>query len=161
MGLLTNAGPPSWHPASTSLKAACSSAANLCKSKGIDLSTLAVLYSLSQRDIGCTLLGMKNVAEVDVAADLAMRFCGIDFDASHNSNETGNDWSDNDTVLDQILFPIEKEVLAIILDKINGPFSTVSSNGEYRWDGMEEAKKFWALVRKSQNEKKDAKYLDY
>ncbi len=153
MGLLTNSGPPSWHPASTSLKTACSSAANLCKSKGIDISTLAVLYSLSQREVGCTLLGMKNVAEVDIAADLAMRFCNIDFDVSRNCNETGNGRSDNGTVLDQILLPIEKKVLTIILDNINGPFSTVSSNGEYRWDGKEEAKKFWALLQKSQNER--------
>lgn len=149
MGLLTNAGPPSWHPASTSLKAACSSAAKLCLSKGVDISTLAVLYSLSQQELGCTLLGMKNVAEVDIAADLAMRFCDIDFDTCQICNETGNDWNDNDTVLT----PIEKEALAIILDKNDGPFSTVSSNGEYRWDGKEEAKKFWALLRKSQNEK--------
>lgn len=155
MGLLTMAGPPSWHPASTSLKAACSSAAKLCKSKGVDISTLAVLYSLSQRELGCTLLGMKNMAEVDVAADLAMRFCDIDFDMSRNCNEPGNDRSDNDTILDQILLPNEKEALAIVLDKNHGPFSTVSSNGEYRWDGKEEAKKFWALVGKYQNEKKD------
>jgi L-galactose dehydrogenase len=144
MGLLTNSGPPSWHPASMSLKAACSSAAKLCKSKGVDISTLAVLYSLSQRETGCTLLGMKNVAEVDIAADLAMRFCDIDFDTCHN------DCNGNETVLTQILSPIEKEALAIILDKNNGPFSTVSSNGEYRWDGKEEAKKFWALLGKSQ-----------
>lgn len=153
MGLLSNAGPPSWHPASTSLKAACCSAANLCRTKGIDISTLAVLYSLSQREVGCTLLGMKNVAEVDVAADLARRFCEIDFDASRNCNGAGNDRRDNDTVLDQVLLPIEKEALVIILDNINGPFSTISSNGEYRWDGKEEAKKFWALLQKSQNER--------
>lgn len=130
MGLLTKSGPPTWHPASDSLKKACSIAAILCQTKGIDISTLALLYSLAQREIGCTLLGMKNVKEVDVAADLAMRFCDIDFDQSHG------------IILEQILLPVEKVALEFILDSTHGPFASVARNGEYRWDGQEEAKKF-------------------
>jgi aryl-alcohol dehydrogenase-like predicted oxidoreductase len=137
MGLLTIAGPPKWHPASDSLKKACSIAAIVCQSKGIDISTLAVLYSLSQREIGCTLLGMKNVREVDIAADLAMRFCDIDFDQSHS------------IILDQILLPVEKEALELILDPTHGPFASVAANGKYRWDGQEEAKKFWERLATS------------
>ena len=142
MGLLTVAGPPSWHPASVSLKDACAAAAKICDSKGVNISSLALLYSLSQPGVGCTLLGMKDIKEVDFAADLAMRFCGVNFEGSGNeaTNETFN------TILDQVLSPTEKEVLALLLDKEHGPFATVMSNGEYRWDGKEEARKFWALV---------------
>ena len=136
MGLLTIAGPPKWHPASDSLKKACSNAAILCQSKGIDISTLAVLYSLSQREIGCTLLGMKNVREVDIAADLAMRFCDINFDQGHS------------IILDLILLPVERVALELILDSTHGPLASVARNGEYRWDGQEEAKKFWERLNK-------------
>lgn len=137
MGLLTRSGPPTWHPASDSLKKACSIAAILCQTKGIDVSTLALLYSLAQREIGCTLLGMKKVKEVDVAADLAMRFCDIDFDQSHS------------IILDQILLPVEKVTLKLILDPTHGPFALVAANGDYRWDGQEEAKKFWERLATS------------
>ena len=47
MGLLTNSSPPNWHPASSSLKEACAQAAALCRSKGVDISSLAVLVSPS------------------------------------------------------------------------------------------------------------------
>ena len=47
MGLLTNKSPPDWHPASSSLKDACAKAAAICRSKGVDISSLAVLVSFS------------------------------------------------------------------------------------------------------------------
>lgn len=50
MGLLTNSSPPDWHPASSSLKDACAQAAALCRSKGVDISSLAVLVSPFLRD---------------------------------------------------------------------------------------------------------------
>lgn len=43
MGLLTNSSPPDWHPASCALKEACAKAAGLCVSKGVDISSLAML----------------------------------------------------------------------------------------------------------------------
>ncbi|KAL7521430.1 hypothetical protein ACHAWX_006107 [Stephanocyclus meneghinianus] len=46
MGLLTNSGPPAWHPAPSSLKAACLDAANLCISNGLNISSLAMLVSV-------------------------------------------------------------------------------------------------------------------
>lgn len=45
MGLLTHFGPPVWHPASSSLKDACVKAASLCRSRGVDISSLAILVS--------------------------------------------------------------------------------------------------------------------
>ncbi len=131
MGLLTLKGPPSWHPASATLKNACCSAAKICLTKGVDIASLALLFALSQPDVGCTLLGMKNVQEVDAAADLAIRFQGVNFDMKA------------ETILDEILTKTEKEVAALVLDKGSGPFSAVISNGEYRWDWKNE---FWSSV---------------
>ncbi|KAL7541995.1 hypothetical protein ACHAXR_011659 [Thalassiosira sp. AJA248-18] len=159
MGLLTPplCGPPSWHPASSSLKEACAAAAKLCDSKGVNISSLALLYSLSQTS--CTLLGMKDIEEVDVAADLAMRFCDINFDIDESMEESNNQCqhSNIDTILGLVLSPREKEVLALLSDKDNGPFATVISNGEYRWNGKVEAKNHWELVdelKRSENKNK-------
>jgi len=144
MGLLTNNSPPNWHPASTLLKEACSAAAKLCESKDINISSLALLYSLSQKDIPCTLLGMRNVEEVDVAADLAMRFY-IDSVDEENTNK-GSTSSGCNNLLDEILSPKEKAILEMLLDKEHSPFSSVISSGQYRWDGKEEANKFRKMV---------------
>ncbi|XP_076912508.1 L-galactose dehydrogenase-like [Bidens hawaiensis] len=66
MGLLTESGPPEWHPASPELKAACSTAADFCKKKGKDISKLAMQYSLCNKDISTILVGMKSVEQVQV-----------------------------------------------------------------------------------------------
>ena len=137
MGLLTKRGPPIWHPASSALKDACSIAAKLCDAKGVNVSSLALLYSLSQKEVGCTLLGMKDVEEVNIAADLAIRFHNIDMD--------------DENCLSKVLSTNEKKVLDLLLDKDCGSFSKVISSGEYRWDGKEEAKKFWILVDQLKN----------
>ncbi|KAM0031694.1 putative L-galactose 1-dehydrogenase [Helianthus debilis subsp. tardiflorus] len=64
MGLLTESGPPEWHPASPKLKAACQTAAAFCKKKGKDISKLALQYSLCNKDISTILVGMKSVEQV-------------------------------------------------------------------------------------------------
>lgn len=176
MGLLTNSGPPSWHPATPSLKEVCVEAAKLCQRSGvvddddgntnntINISSLAVLFALSQRKVGCTLIGMKNVEEVDVAAELAVRFRDVDFDCDDGSDgwdeegvrgqeERRRRWWWN-SILSRVLSSEEEEMLELLMDEVNGPFAKVWSNGEYRWDGMAEVKKFWSLVqeRKSGND---------
>eukprot|EP00573_Skeletonema_grethae_P004942 CAMPEP_0201712010 /NCGR_PEP_ID=MMETSP0578-20130828/59428_1 /ASSEMBLY_ACC=CAM_ASM_000663 /TAXON_ID=267565 /ORGANISM="Skeletonema grethea, Strain CCMP 1804" /LENGTH=415 /DNA_ID=CAMNT_0048201067 /DNA_START=271 /DNA_END=1518 /DNA_ORIENTATION=+ len=135
MGLLTHAGPPAWHPAPLALKEACAKASKLCQSEGVNVSSLAILYSLSHPSIGCTLLGMKDEKEVDVAADLASRFSAVYFN---------NDEENQDLILDQVLTPKERRVLNKLLDKTDGPFSQLKE--DYRWDGRQEATRFWALV---------------
>ncbi|PWA86018.1 hypothetical protein CTI12_AA144740 [Artemisia annua] len=55
MGLLTESGPPEWHPASAELQAACQAAAAFCKKKGKDISKLALQYSLCNKDTSTTL----------------------------------------------------------------------------------------------------------
>lgn len=147
MGLLTVAGPQPWHPATASLKEACATAANMCESKGVNISSLALLYSLSQSEVGCTLLGMNDLQQVDVAADLAMRFRHVSFDV-HGSNKETTILHHHDIlkILGQVLTPRESEALAQLMDETHGPFAAVLSNGEYRWDGQEEAKQFWLQV---------------
>nr|AAO18639.1 galactose dehydrogenase [Actinidia deliciosa] len=65
MGLLTESGPPEWHPASPELKAACQAAAAHCKEKGRNISKLAMQYSLSNKDISSILVGMNSVKQVE------------------------------------------------------------------------------------------------
>nr|ACB11586.1 L-galactose dehydrogenase [Actinidia latifolia] len=65
MGLLTESGPPEWHPASPELKATCQAAAAHCKEKGRNISKLAMQYSLSNKDISSILVGMNSVKQVE------------------------------------------------------------------------------------------------
>ncbi|KAK6945901.1 NADP-dependent oxidoreductase domain [Dillenia turbinata] len=80
MGLLTETGPPEWHPASVEIKNACQAAAAHCKAKGKNISKLAMQYSLSNKDISTTLVGMNAVKQVEdnVAAAEELNTIGID-----------------------------------------------------------------------------------
>jgi len=46
MGLLTNRGPPSWHPAGDRVKKICKKAAEYCDTQNVDISKLAMHFSL-------------------------------------------------------------------------------------------------------------------
>ncbi|XP_033762941.1 L-galactose dehydrogenase-like [Pecten maximus] len=46
MGLLTDRGPPDWHPAPDNIKRSCAEASGYCREIGVDLSRLALSYSL-------------------------------------------------------------------------------------------------------------------
>ena len=48
MGLLTNRGPPMWHPAHQDIKDICRQAAEYCQKSEIDISRLALDYSINQ-----------------------------------------------------------------------------------------------------------------
>ncbi|KAG8368570.1 hypothetical protein BUALT_Bualt15G0059200 [Buddleja alternifolia] len=80
MGLLTESGPPKWHPASPELQAACQAAAAYCKEKGKNISKLALQYSLSNKDISTVLVGMNSVKQVDenVATAIELATVGKD-----------------------------------------------------------------------------------
>ncbi|KAK8586805.1 hypothetical protein V6N13_085827 [Hibiscus sabdariffa] len=80
MGLLTEFGPPEWHPASPELKSACQAAAVYCKEKGKNISKLAMQYSLSNKDISSVLVGMNSVKQVEenVAAATELALFGKD-----------------------------------------------------------------------------------
>lgn len=82
MGLLTENGPPEWHPASPELKSACRAAAAHCKEKGKNISKVALQYSLTNKDISTVLVGMNSPRQVEenVAAALELSHEGIDED---------------------------------------------------------------------------------
>lgn len=60
MGLLTNHGPPAWHPSAPALKEVCRNAAQFCQVEGVDISKIALMHSFSHPDIHVHLVGMNN-----------------------------------------------------------------------------------------------------
>merc|ERR1711971_1363615 len=58
MGLLTTRGPPDWHPAREvpEITAACSEAAKYCTEKGLDVSKLAMHFTLRAKRLPTTLV---------------------------------------------------------------------------------------------------------
>lgn len=72
MGLLSENGPPKWHPAPSQLKSVCAAAAAHCKTKGKNISKLALQYSLKNKDTASVLVGMNSIQQVreNVAATI-------------------------------------------------------------------------------------------
>ena len=64
MGLLSERGVPSWHPAPKPLVEACQKAAAYCHEKGYPIEKLAVQYSVSNPRIASTLFSSANPANV-------------------------------------------------------------------------------------------------
>lgn len=60
MGLLTEVGPPDWHPAPQAVKDACARAAAHCKKRGSDIAKRALQWSLQNENIATTLVGMAS-----------------------------------------------------------------------------------------------------
>ncbi|XP_014231901.1 L-galactose dehydrogenase-like isoform X1 [Trichogramma pretiosum] len=66
MGLLTNKGPPEWHPASKMVKQLCKEAGQYCQERGIELGKLAVWHSLQCPDFATNLIGMQNLKDLEM-----------------------------------------------------------------------------------------------
>jgi L-galactose dehydrogenase len=66
MGLLTQQGPPAWHPASEEIKAACRRAADLCRRNGTDLAFLGMQFCFAEPRIPSTITGTAKRSELDV-----------------------------------------------------------------------------------------------
>lgn len=66
MGLLTNQGPQPWFPGQPEIVQACKKAAELCRSRGEDISFLGMQFAYSQRRISCTLTGAARKSELEV-----------------------------------------------------------------------------------------------
>ena len=149
MGLLTHNPPPFWHPASNALKQACKDAANVAEENAVNLPTLAILFALSHDSIGCTLLGMGCMRDVDCALTTIKRYTtSIETHIPMSGVEdNGEDLRRQiESKLSSILTESENRVLKIILDECNGPFAKVWKSGEYAWDGIDEVTKFWSTV---------------
>jgi L-galactose dehydrogenase len=76
MGLLTEAGPPAWHPAPAEMREAAKAAFRLCAARGIDLSRLALRFCLDHPYVSSTLTGIASVAQLE--ANLAAIDCRAD-----------------------------------------------------------------------------------
>lgn len=64
MGMLTDDGPPDWHPAPQRVKDAARQAAELCRSRGASLPKLAIQYALGYEYAASLCVGMLSVDEV-------------------------------------------------------------------------------------------------
>lgn len=73
MGLLTNQGPPDWHPATSEIRSACRDAAAYCKSKSIDISKLALYFTLSCESVSTTLVSFASKKIADQCVDFASK----------------------------------------------------------------------------------------
>ena len=60
MGLLTERGAPGWHPASNNIRKICESVVLECKKRGINITELAIQYSISNPAIATTLVSSAN-----------------------------------------------------------------------------------------------------
>lgn len=65
MRMLTQAGPPHWHPAPDPVKQAGSKVVTLCNQHGIDPAVLALRFCLNHPYISSTLVGISSRAEVN------------------------------------------------------------------------------------------------
>jgi len=70
MGLLTNAGPPDWHPARQNIKSMARGAADYCKTMGVELGKLSVHHNLECSDICTTLLGFGSMSILNINLDI-------------------------------------------------------------------------------------------
>jgi L-galactose dehydrogenase len=76
MGLLTERGVPSWHPATPAMVAGARKAVEYCRSVGADIVKLAVQFAVGHPGIATTLVGSanpenirRNVAYIDAPVD--------------------------------------------------------------------------------------------
>ena len=60
MRLLTQEGPPDWHPSLAEVVAKCAEAAAYCATQGADLAKLALQFSVAHPDIHTTIVGSAN-----------------------------------------------------------------------------------------------------
>merc|ERR1711872_579750 len=72
MGLLTNAGPPDWHPATDNLKNFCREAGKYCKDRGVELGKLSVFHCLQFEGIHTTVLGFGSMDILNINLDIIL-----------------------------------------------------------------------------------------
>ncbi|MEO6981495.1 MAG: aldo/keto reductase [Edaphobacter sp.] len=64
MGIMSDAGAPSWHQASNEIKAGARRAAEVCAKHGVNISTFALQFSLAHPSTASTLIGMASAEQV-------------------------------------------------------------------------------------------------
>ena len=64
MGLLTDKGPPKWHPAPAKIRDACAKALAHCQKKKASLPRLALQFAAANRDLATTLIGTSSAKKI-------------------------------------------------------------------------------------------------
>jgi L-galactose dehydrogenase len=79
MRLLSDEGPPEWHPAPAGVRAQCAEAAKLCRDRGASLGKLALQFAVSNPDIPTNIVGtanpdriLQNIREIEEPLDEAL-----------------------------------------------------------------------------------------
>ena len=79
MRLLSDDGPPGWHPAPETVRAKCAEAARYCREHGTDLGKLALQFSVANREIPTHIVGtasptriLRNIREAEEPLDQAL-----------------------------------------------------------------------------------------
>lgn len=85
MGLLTKSGPPDWHPAPSEVRQAARRVTDLCRLRGVDVSTLALRFCLDHPYVSSTLIGVSTPDEV--RNNLAVLGSAADKDLVHEIRE--------------------------------------------------------------------------
>lgn len=85
MGLLTNHGPQPWFGGPLEVREACRKAAELCRSRGADISVLGMQFCYAQDRIASTLTGTAKTAEL--AINLQAMSGTIDLQLLHDVRE--------------------------------------------------------------------------
>jgi L-galactose dehydrogenase len=70
MGILTDQGPPPWHPAPTSVKQIGRDIAAFCHHQGKQVAHLAIQFALQNDEVDVTLLGTRTVSELNESVKL-------------------------------------------------------------------------------------------
>jgi L-galactose dehydrogenase len=70
MGLLTEQGPPAWHPAPQEARDAAREASDFCRAHGVELPELALRFCLDHPFVSSTLIGMSTTREVEASLKL-------------------------------------------------------------------------------------------
>jgi len=70
MGLLTEQGPPDWHPAPGEMRDAARKAAEFCRVHGMDISGVALRFCLDYPYVASTLIGIASAREVETSLNL-------------------------------------------------------------------------------------------
>jgi L-galactose dehydrogenase len=70
MGLLTEQGPPAWHPAPQEARDAAKKALDFCRAHGVELPELALRFCLDHPSVSSTLIGMSTTREVETSLEL-------------------------------------------------------------------------------------------
>ncbi|CAN5741776.1 aldo/keto reductase [soil metagenome] len=65
MRLLSDEGPPEWHPAPAELKSKCAEAAAYCRRRGASLSNLALQFSTANLEIDTNIVGAADAKRVE------------------------------------------------------------------------------------------------